>query len=147
MPARARRPALDADAPSGGLLLDTHIWLWSLIEPERLSPEVREAIDAAGSDCWLSPISVWETLLLVQRGRIRGPESAGLWVEALLRASPVREAPLTTQVALYSAQIELPHRDPADRFIAASAAVHDLTLVTADGQLAAGRGYRILVNR
>lgn len=50
------------------LLLDTHIWLWSLLEPERLGPEVRRAFEGSGNELWLSPISIWETLMLVERG-------------------------------------------------------------------------------
>ena len=41
------------------LLLDTHIWLWALLEPERLSPAVRAALQAEGNELWLSPVSVW----------------------------------------------------------------------------------------
>ena len=44
------------------LLLDTHIWIWSLISPERLSPEVRRALSGPDHELWLSAISVWETL-------------------------------------------------------------------------------------
>ena len=52
------------------LLLDTHIWLWSLLEPERLGSQVRLALEKNGNELWLSPISVWEALMLVERGRL-----------------------------------------------------------------------------
>src|SRR5262245_15865275 len=42
------------------LLLDTHIWLWSQLAPERLSKKVARALEAPTSELWLSPISVWE---------------------------------------------------------------------------------------
>ena len=51
-------------------LLDTHIWLWSLLEPERLSRGVASALAARGARRWLSPLSVWEALLLIERGRL-----------------------------------------------------------------------------
>ena len=129
------------------LLLDTHIWIWSHVQPERLAPSVAKALEAPDTELWLSPISVWELLVLVDRKRVVlevGPEK---WLEDALRAAPVREAPLTTAVAVVSRSIQLPHQDPADRFLAATAAVYDLTLVTADEQLLRGRGFRHLANR
>ena len=52
------------------LLLDTHVWIWSLIEPARLTSGVRSAFESDDNELWLSPISTWETLLLIERGRI-----------------------------------------------------------------------------
>jgi len=42
------------------LLLDTHIWLWALLEPEKLARRVRDALGLGENELWLSPISVWE---------------------------------------------------------------------------------------
>ena len=62
------------------LLLDTHIWLWGLLDPDRLSRSVREALESADNELWLSPISVWEALMLVERGRISVNRPATEWV-------------------------------------------------------------------
>lgn len=128
------------------LLLDTHIWLWALLEPERLSAQVKDALTAPDTELWLSPISVWEALLLAERGRIRVEGPPSVWVERLLNAMPRREAALTAEVALASRAVELSHEDPADRFLAATARVYDLVLVTADERLRSGAGYRVLAN-
>jgi hypothetical protein len=55
------------------LLLDTHIWLWALPEPSRLSRRVREETRKPDNELWLSPVSTWEVLLLNAQGRIRLP--------------------------------------------------------------------------
>ena len=52
------------------LLLDTHIWLWSALEPGRLSERVSRALDDPKNELWLSPISVWETLVLARKARV-----------------------------------------------------------------------------
>jgi len=44
------------------LLLDTHILLWSLIEPERLSHHVATALEDPANELWLSPVAIWEVL-------------------------------------------------------------------------------------
>ena len=117
-------------------LLDTHILLWSLLEPDRLAAPVREALEDAGNELWISPISLWEICLLVEKGRVvvdsADPES---WIRAVLSTVPLIEAPLTGEVALRSRTVELPHQDPADRFLAATALVFDLVLLTADERL------------
>jgi PIN domain nuclease of toxin-antitoxin system len=60
---------------------------------------------------------------------------------------PLQEAPLTHEVALAATFVDLPHRDPADRFLAATAAVFDLTLVAADERLLGARSVRTLASR
>lgn len=117
------------------LLLDTHVWLWSILTPERLSHRNREALVSLDNELWLSPISLWETLLLAERGRLRLDTEPHAWIREARNAVPVVEAPLTFDVALASRTIILPHNDPADRFIAASAKIYDLHLVTADRRL------------
>ena len=129
------------------LLLDTHIWVWCQVEPERLGRRVRAALTDPKSELWLSPVSVWELLLLVERGRIVVAGDGAGWVEMALARAPMKDAPLTREVAARSRALALPHEDPADRFIAATAAVYELTLVTADPRLLAGKGYRTMTNR
>jgi PIN domain nuclease of toxin-antitoxin system len=128
------------------LLLDTHIWLWALLEPDRLSATVRAALQAPGNELWLSPISVWEAMLLVERGRLKVSEPANVWVEQMLRVLPKREAPLTHEIAIVSRQLTLSHQDPADRFLAGTACVMGLTLVTADERLLQSTEYEVLAN-
>ena len=117
------------------LLLDTHVWLWSLTDPDRLGRRARSAIVRGTSELWLSPISVWELLVLAERGRVRLDEEPGRWAREALERSPVREATLTGEVATQSREVAPLHPDPADRFILATALLHELTLVTADEAL------------
>ncbi len=129
------------------LLLDTHIWLWSLLEPQRLTPAVRAALVDPDNELWLSPITLWEVLVLTRKGRLKLDRSTDEWIDLALSAAPAHEATLTLQVALESQRIDLPHRDPADRFLAASARVFDLTFVTADERLLGLEDVSLLPNR
>jgi len=117
------------------LLLDTHIFLWSFLEPERLSPQAAAALEDKANELWLSPIVIWEVLILAERGRVVLKPDAISWVRRAMKKVPLREAPLTHEVAIQSRLVELPHQDPADRFLAATALVYELTLVTADKRL------------
>ena len=119
------------------LLLDTHIWLWYVDGSERLAPSIRQAMDRALSQLWLSPVSVWELSLLHARGRVALDPGPRGWITDALRALPLEEASMTTEVALRSGELDLGHRDPADHFLAATALVYGLTLVTVDARLTA----------
>ena len=126
------------------LLLDTHIWLWALSEPARLGRRVREELGKPGNELWLSPVSTWEALLLNARGRIRLPLNLTEWLAQA--TTPLREAPFTHEAVLLAQQLPLPHQDPADRFLAATAQLMNLTLVTADDKLLGMGTIRIMKN-
>lgn len=128
------------------LLLDTHVWLWARLNPERISVSTQRLIDENPDDLWLSPVTLWETLTLCRKNRLTLLPDSGAWIEGALRAATVREAPLTNSVVLALERIELPHADPADLFLAATAAAYDLALVTSDRNLLAGRGFRSIGN-
>jgi PIN domain nuclease of toxin-antitoxin system len=116
-------------------LLDTHIWFWYLIGSDRLPTGLRNLLDTPQQVSWLSPISVWEVGMLATRGRIRLHAELRQWVVQARQQFSLQDAPLNLEVALTSREITLPHRDPADHFIAATAIVYDLTLLTVDQHL------------
>ena len=51
------------------LLLDTHIWVWSVADESRLTDTVRRTLDDPAHERWISAISIWEVLILAERGR------------------------------------------------------------------------------
>lgn len=126
------------------LLLDTHIILWSAAEPDRLSRRILDKLEDPGCDLWFSPISVWETLLLAEKGQILLQGNMIRAVRHLFRRIPFKEAPLNQEVAIQSRRVHLPHEDPADRFLVATALVYDLTFVTADKRIIEARAVPIL---
>jgi len=129
------------------LLLDTHIWVWSALDRARLSARLTATLENPKNELWLSPISLWEVLTLCHKNRLALLPSPQAWIANALDAVPMREAPITYQVAQETARVELPHRDPADRFLVATARVFDLTLVTADAHLLKARQVPVLPNR
>lgn len=117
------------------LLLDTHILLWSLLEPEKLGKNTADILENSNNELWLSPISLWEIIVLAEKGRIELNKEPRRWLKIVLKQVPLREAPLNFNVAMESRYITVSHQDPADRFLAATAKVYNFTLVTADQNL------------
>lgn len=99
------------------------------------------------NELWLSPISTWEIVMLNEKKRLRIEGNVTDWIEERLKSTPVHEAPVTHEVAMEVDRVRLPHRDPADRFLIATAKVFKLTLVTADDRLIKVRDVPILANR
>lgn len=114
-----------------GVLLDTHAWVWSLVDDPSLSPTARRAIEAADTVS-VSPISLFE---IGQKVRI------GKWPEMAphVRSLPERlleqggiAAPMTPKICLAASLLDWLHRDPFDRLIAATALATGDLLISAD---------------
>jgi PIN domain nuclease of toxin-antitoxin system len=126
------------------LLLDTHIWLWAIQDSKRLGKRLLRELKNEANELWLSPISTWEVLTLNFKGRVRLHGDLADWLAQATAGT--REAPLTHEIALAARQLSL-HQDPADRILAATAQVLDLTLATADERLLGLGDIRTIANR
>jgi PIN domain nuclease of toxin-antitoxin system len=129
------------------LLLDTHIWIWNYTAPEKLTSEVAREIANPEHDRFLSPVSIWEMVTLLEKKRIELNQDFGEWFSQSRRDLNLLEAPLTWEVAHELRFTMLDYRDPGDRFLVATAKVFDLTLVTSDERLMKVPGLSVLPNR
>lgn len=126
------------------LLLDTHVWIWSLLEPDRIRPSTRRELQRKENELWLSPVSIWEALVLHRKGRLALEPDPFVWVEVALKEVPMHEAALNFTVAALSEKLSMKGKDPADRFLAATACAFGLVLVTADADFRTTRDYGVL---
>lgn len=120
------------------ILLDTHVWIWLLNGDESLSVSFREDADRLSLQeaVYLSPISIWEIGMLVEKKRILIEMDCMDWVQQALSQSGIIIAPISPRIAVESCR--LPgnvHGDPADRLLLATAHEENLVLVTCDEKL------------
>jgi PIN domain nuclease of toxin-antitoxin system len=119
-------------------LLDTHAWIWAILDDRRLGRRARAALESlpAAERIGIAAISLKEAAWHVARGRVRLDPTAGPWEVWLRRAATAPQLevlPLTVEVAIESERLVDPFPDdPADRLIAATARTLDLTLITRD---------------
>ena len=99
------------------------------------------------NELWLSPLSIWELVLLVEKKRLDLDADMGEWVQQSMQDLGLQEAPFTSAVAHELRFTLLGYRDPGDRFLVATAKVYDLTLVTADQRPLSISGLPILAKR
>jgi PIN domain nuclease of toxin-antitoxin system len=128
-------------------LLDTHIWIWSVSNPKKLSQEVKDILKNKSNDLFVSSISFWELIVLLEKGRITISTPLDKWLKRAINKPKIKEMPIDSRIAIQSRKITLPHQDPADRFIAATASIHQLSLITSDGKLSQSQGLTIIFNK
>jgi PIN domain nuclease of toxin-antitoxin system len=118
-------------------LLDTHVWLWTLVSPQRIRTDTRELLAEPENDLLLSAASSWEIAIKYRLGKLPLPESPAQFIPPRLVRDGIE--PLSVQHHHAQAVAELPehHKDPFDRLLVAQARIERLTLVTADPRLAA----------
>jgi PIN domain nuclease of toxin-antitoxin system len=118
------------------ILLDTHIWVWWVNESPDLSQKHKRIIEESTSEgLGVSVISCWEVANLVRLGRLVLNESATMWITNALSVSEVRLLELSPRIAIEATELREFHKDPADRFLVATARFHDIPIMTKDARI------------
>lgn len=119
------------------IVLDTHIWIWLVSDPSRLTESQTATIEEAmGEGLGVSAISVWEVAKLVELGRLELDRPVSEWIEQALDSPGIRLVELTPAVAVASTQLPVSfHRDPADQIIVTMARLLGGPLVTSDRKI------------
>jgi PIN domain nuclease of toxin-antitoxin system len=114
------------------VLLDTHVLLWSLAEPERLGAAAAEAFRVRITASVVSAVSLWEIAIKRAAGKLTAPDD----FPDLIRGVGHEILPIRAEHAWRAGALAPHHRDPFDRLLVAQAELEDLTLVTHDRALA-----------
>ena len=126
------------------LLLDTHVLLWALLEPQKLSPELRDALENGDNTLHVSAASAWEIATKSRLGKLQHASSVvENYAMALHRLAAV-DLPISAAVARQAGLWEVPHRDPFDRLLAAQARAGNLVLASTDPAFAQFEGVVLL---
>jgi PIN domain nuclease of toxin-antitoxin system len=125
------------------LLLDTHVWIWSQEDPDRLGPQTKRLLLGAEHENHVCTISTLELARLVATGAVGVSIAPRQWVERALRALLARTVPVSHEIAMEAYALPEPfHQDPADRLLVAASRCHELTMLTADRRILSYRGVR-----
>lgn len=120
------------------ILLDTHIWLWVMTGDQILSKEFRNSIEHVHRDhgILISPMSVWEIGMLVEKKRLELDMETMDWIDKALDMPGVRLSPVTPRIAIESTRLsgEI-HGDPVDRILIATAHEENAVLITCDQKI------------
>lgn len=117
------------------IVLDTHAWVWSLTTPAKLGKKAARAIQRAPR-LGLPAICVWEIAAKAEAKKLRFDRPYAVWLDEALAQDPRLEIiALSPRISVEAVRLSWEHRDPADRFIVASARVLEAPLVSADERI------------
>lgn len=122
-------------------LLDTHVWLWLLGDPDKVAPSVLTLLSQA-EELVLSTASVWEAAIKARLGKLLLPQGVAHARAEFLAQTGSRELQIGSTRAIAASELPPIHRDPFDRILVAQAQLEELVLVTADDIL---RRYQVPV--
>lgn len=114
------------------VLLDTHVFLWALMQPGRLSDAARAAVESMETEVLVSAASAWEMAIKFRLGKLPEAESAVRGYEAHLQRLGGNALPISSHDALMAGLFDSDHRDPFDRVLAAQAMTRGIPLVSQD---------------
>jgi PIN domain nuclease of toxin-antitoxin system len=122
------------------ILLDTHIFLWFISGDSRLSTDVRDIIRDLDNEIYLSVVSVWESIVKYQLGKLPLPEPPETYLPKQRELHQIASLTLDESSIAQLAKLPLLHRDPFDRMLICQALQYGLTIATVD---AAVRSYSV----
>lgn len=114
------------------LLVDTHVLLWAMAEPEKLTPAADEVLADPDTVVWVSAATAWEIATKVRLGKLPGVEPLVLDYARHLESWYATQLPVDSADSLLAGSLAWAHRDPFDRMIVAQAIRRGLPLVSAD---------------
>ncbi|MBL7203631.1 MAG: type II toxin-antitoxin system VapC family toxin [Desulfobacteraceae bacterium] len=120
------------------IVLDTHVWVWFISNPELLSKAAKKAINVSMEQkaIFISSISAWELALLAAKKRLKLTIDVTDWITKSERLPFLQFIPVDNSVAVKSVNLPQPlHKDPADRIIIATAITIAAPVVTKDEKL------------
>lgn len=126
------------------LLLDTHIFLWLIDDPQRLSERYRQAIQNPNNEKFLSVASIWECLIKYQSGKLNLPSSPETYLPKQRRKHLIKTLTIDENSIAQLLKLPLLHKDPFDRLIMAQALQHELIIMTEDKLILAYPDIRFL---
>ena len=118
------------------LLLDTHVWVWSQEQPEKLGRRARQVLLAREHDNIVCTISTLEIARLLAIGTLSLTIPLSTWIADSLRNLDATSLTVTHEIAAEAYTLpDAFHKDPADRILVATARIHQLILLTADERI------------
>lgn len=125
-------------------MIDTHVLLWMLTDPSRLSEHASGTLSDRRTELFVSAASAWEIATKQRLGRLPQAEVLVRGYQQHLDRLDVETIDVSSTHAFLAGSIEWRHRDPFDRMIAAQCMIDSLPLVTSDEAFSTLAGVRLL---
>jgi PIN domain nuclease of toxin-antitoxin system len=113
-------------------LLDTHVFLWWIMDDPQLTTYIRKIISDSDNDLFFSAASCWEIAIKAQLGKLKLPAKSDIFISDQLATNAIQSLPVHSSHALHVFNLPSLHRDPFDRIIVAQAHLENIPVITSD---------------
>lgn len=117
------------------ILLDTHIFLWMISAPEKLSRTVKDILESKENEIFLSAVSGWEIAIKYQIGKLRLAENPDIYIPRQVVENSLEVLPIQMNHAINVSNLPDIHNDPFDRLLISQSQIENLPLITNDEKI------------
>jgi PIN domain nuclease of toxin-antitoxin system len=119
------------------VLVDTHTFIWALLQDHRLSPKSKQVLSSDDSELYFSLASLWEIAIKIKTGKLNAIGSSVSYVRDEMEAYGIQLLPIRYEHLLQLEMLPVHHSDPFDRLLVAQAITESLPILTHDDKFAA----------
>lgn len=114
------------------VLVDTHTFIWALLQDHRLSPKSKQVLSSDDSELYFSLASLWEIAIKIKLGKLNAIGSSVAYIRDEMEAYGIQLLPIRYEHILQLEALPVHHSDPFDRLLIAQAITESLPILTAD---------------
>ena len=114
------------------IIIDTCVLLWIVGDPKKLSEKAANLIKGNPDGLYVSAISAFEIAIKHKKNKLELPKDPWPWFEEAIYDYNLKVIPISAKIAALAPAVDVPHADPCDRIIVASAITHDLHVISPD---------------
>ena len=113
-------------------LLDTHVFLWWIMDSPQISENVRKLMSEGSSDLFWSAASSWEIAIKYANGKLPLPDEPEVFIVSELSINRISSLSITDAHSFMAGKLPVHHRDPIDRMLIAQSNFENMPLITSD---------------
>ncbi len=117
------------------ILIDSHVFVWSLLKDPRLSTKAKGLLRSDEHEMYFSLASLWELSIKIRLGKLHTPGSTVAFIHDSLKENSIAVLPVRYEDLLLLERLPMHHRGPFDRILMAQALANDLRLLTEDADI------------
>ncbi len=113
-------------------LLDTHVFLWWIMDSPQISKDARKLMSEGSSDLFWSSASSWEIAIKYANGKLPLPDEPGVFIMSELSSNRISSLSITNEHSFMAGKLPVHHRDPFDRMLITQSNFENMPLITSD---------------
>jgi len=117
------------------ILIDTHVFLWMISAPNKLSDRAKDIIESTNNEVFLSVVSGWEITTKAKINKLKLPEKPEIYIPEQIQKNFIEILPIEMKHVLNIYNLPGIHKDHFDRLLISQSQLEDLPILTNDEKI------------